>query len=149
MKTETFVLIKPDAVKRNLQTKIKKRILKGFENSCKKYFIQEKRFEQVSPSLAAAHYAEHAEKDFFQPLCEFLCSGPVIAMRVVAWPLESLPVEKDFAVKTVRNMLGAVGVPGTLRGDYGTSIQQNAVHAADSVEAAEREISLWCFRYCI
>ncbi|CCQ15979.1 Nucleoside diphosphate kinase [Rhodococcus sp. AW25M09] len=92
----------------------------------------------VSRDLASAHYAEHESKPFFPELLEFITSGPVVAAVL----------EGPRAIAAFRQIAGgtdpvAKAVPGTIRGDLALDGQQNLVHGSDSVESAEREISLW------
>ncbi len=127
----TFVMVKPDGVQRGLVGEVVSRLeRKGLKIvAMKMLWIQEE--------LAREHYAEHAEKPFFQALVDYITSGPVVAMVV----------EGKEAVKVVRTLVGATNpveaAPGTIRGDFGMDIGRNVVHASDSLESAEREISLF------
>ncbi|WP_214826598.1 nucleoside-diphosphate kinase [Exiguobacterium algae] len=128
---KTFLMIKPDGVKRGLIGEIVSR----FEN--KGYTLN--RLEMVTPTVevAEAHYAEHKEKPFFGELVEFLTSGPVVAME---WEGENIvAVSRLMIGKT--NPLDAQ--PGTIRGDLASTMSQNVIHGSDSVESAERELALW------
>lgn len=128
---KTFLMIKPDGVKRGLIGEIVSR----FEN--KGYMLN--RLEMVTPTVevAEAHYAEHKEKPFFGELVEFLTSGPVVAME---WEGENIvAVSRLMIGKT--NPLDAQ--PGTIRGDLASTMSQNVIHGSDSVESAERELALW------
>jgi nucleoside-diphosphate kinase len=91
----------------------------------------------VSRELAEKHYAEHKERPFFGELVDFITSSPVFAM---VW-------EGNNVIATARNMMGktnpADAAPGTIRGDYATSVGMNIIHGSDSPESAEREINLW------
>ena len=91
----------------------------------------------MSEELARTHYAEHAERPFFGDLVRFITSGPTVQM---VW-------EGPSAVEVVRKINGATDCldadVGTIRGDYGLSLQNNMAHASDSVETAEREIGLY------
>ena len=95
----------------------------------------------ASQELLSEHYAEHVGKSFFEPLVQFMGSGPVVAMRV----------EGDRVIEGFRALAGAtdptVALPGTIRGDlgrdWGLPVQQNLVHGSDSVESANRELALW------
>ena len=128
----TFVLIKPDALSKGYGLKILLRLEDaGFQ--IKRYHVLEAKRSRVEE-----HYEEHKNKDFFESLCEFLCSGPLAVVHVKGGDTE--------IVSTVRRMLGKVGERGTLRGDFGTTWMQNGIHAADSSEAALREIKLWFTR---
>jgi nucleoside-diphosphate kinase len=92
---------------------------------------------QISPELAANHYAEHKEKPFFGELTGYITSAPVVAM---VW-------QGDDCVTIVRKLVGATKVtesqPGTIRGDFGMHTNMNIIHASDSDESAEREIGLF------
>ncbi len=127
----TFVMVKPDGVQRGLIGEVISRLeRKGLKIvAMKMLWIQEE--------LAREHYAEHAEKPFFQALVDYITSGPVVAMVV----------EGKEAVKVVRTLVGATNPveasPGTIRGDFGMDIGRNVVHASDSLESAEREIYLF------
>ena len=127
----TFVMVKPDGVKRGLIGEVIKRIeQKGLK-------IVAMKMIEVSKELAEKHYAEHKEKPFFQNLISYITSGPVVAMVV----------EGKEAVKVMRNLVGKTNPieasPGTIRGDLAMDIGRNVVHASDSIESAEREISLF------
>lgn len=91
---------------------------------------------QVPVELAEEHYAEHKGKGFFKALIDFITSGPVLAMVI----------EGENAVAAVRQINGATNpleaVPGSIRGDFATSIDENVVHASDAVETAQRDRSL-------
>ncbi len=127
----TFVMIKPDAVQRGLIGEIISRLeRKGLK-------IVAMKMLNVDRDLAERHYAEHRDKPFFQSLVDYITSGPVVAMVV----------EGKNAVKVVRTLVGATNpqeaLPGTIRGDFGMDIGRNVIHASDSLESAEREISLF------
>ena len=127
----TFVMVKPDAVSRRLSGEIVARLeRRGFG-------IRAMRLLRVTPDQAAEHYAEHRDKPFFAELCEFITSGPSLAMVV----------EGPSAVATVRTMMGATNpldsAPGTIRGDYALQIGENVVHGSDSPESAAREIAIY------
>jgi len=127
----TFVMIKPDGVKRKLVGEIIGRIEK------KGYQITDIRMFTLSGQIASEHYAEHQNKPFFPELIEFITSGPVVAMIV----------EGEDAVKGISNMVGDTdpnnAKPGTIRFDYATSITYNIVHRSDSKERAKKEIRLF------
>lgn len=128
---KTFLMVKPDGVKRGLIGEI----ISRFEN--KGYTLN--RLELLTPSVetAQSHYAEHKEKTFFGELVDFLTSGPVVAME---WEGENIvTVSRLMIGKT--NPLDAQ--PGTIRGDFASTMSQNVIHGSDSVESAERELSLW------
>lgn len=128
---QTFLMVKPDGVERGLIGEIIARIeRKGF-------VIREMKMMQATEELAQAHYAEHAEKPFFGELVTFLTSGPVVALRV----------EGTDVVTVSRMMIGKTkpteAMPGTIRGDLANTMSENVIHGSDSVESAERELSLW------
>ncbi|XP_069037220.1 nucleoside diphosphate kinase 3 isoform X1 [Lepisosteus oculatus] len=127
----TFVAVKPDGVQRRLVGEITRRFeQKGFR-------LVGLKLVQASESLLKEHYRDLREKPFFRGLIRYMSSGPVVAM---VW--QGLDV-----VKTARKMLGetnpADSLPGTIRGDYCVEVGRNVVHGSDSVESAQREISLW------
>jgi nucleoside-diphosphate kinase len=127
----SFVLIKPDAVRRGLVGAVLSR-LEG-----KGLTIVALQLRQVTEELADAHYAEHVERPFYPPLRRFVTSGPSVA----------LIVEGDEAIDVVRTLNGATdgrkAAPGTIRGDFSLSNRENLVHGSDSPESAAREIALW------
>lgn len=127
----SFLLIKPDAVKRRLIGKIIERIeQKGLQIVAMNAFVP-------SVELAKEHYKEHVNKNFYEGLINFITSGRVVA----------IVVEGVDAVAVCRNLIGATdplkSAAGTIRGDFGMSIGRNLIHGSDSVEAAKREISIW------
>jgi nucleoside-diphosphate kinase len=127
----TFVMIKPDGVQRGFIGEIIRRLeRRGLK-------IVAIKMLKMSYELASQHYAEHREKVFFKGLLDYIMSGPVVAMVV----------EGKNAVKIVRALVGdtdpAKASPGTIRGDYGTDIGRNIIHASDSIKSAEKEISLF------
>jgi len=127
----SFVLIKPDAVRRGLAGAI----ISRFESKGLSIVAMELR--QMTGELADQLYAEHVERPFYPPLRLFVISGPSVAMIV----------EGDEAVDVVRTINGATdgrnAAPGTIRGDFALSNRENLVHGSDSLESAEREIALW------
>jgi len=128
---QTLILVKPDAMQRGLAGEIISRVeRKGLK-------IVALRMLQVDAALAGRHYEAHTEKPFFKSLVEFITASPIIAMVV----------EGRHAVDVVRQTMGqtdsAQAAPGTIRGDLAMDIQNNLVHGSDSVESAEREISLY------
>ena len=127
----TLILLKPDCVQRRLMGQV----LSRFEN--KGLNIIAMKMLQVTPELAAEHYAEHVEKPFYPSLEAFITGAPVVAMVI----------EGRDAIRVVREMLGATSgleaAAGTIRGDMSSSRQMNLVHASDGPEAAEREINLY------
>ena len=132
---KTLVLVKPDGVARSLVGEIIGRI----EN--KGYTITQLRMMQADRALLEQHYAEHQGKPFFEPLVEFMLSGPIVAMVV----------EGNRVIEGFRNIAGTtdptVAAPGTIRGDLardqGTKVLQNLVHGSDSPESAAREIQIF------
>lgn len=128
---ETLVLVKPDGVKKHICGEI----IARFER--KGLSIKAIKMIQVPVELAKKHYAEHEGKGFFKDLIDFITSGPVLAMVI----------EGENAVAAVRQINGATdplkAVPGSVRGDFATSIDENVVHASDAPETAAREIGLW------
>lgn len=133
MKTEerTFVAIKPDAVKRGLMGKIIDRFeTKGFK-------IVGMKLLQVTPELAAKHYAEHKGKSFYNRLIYYITSAPIVAMVVQGYN----------AVESVRHIVGATSPlnadVGTIRADFAQIMEYNVVHASDSIESANREIDIY------
>jgi nucleoside-diphosphate kinase len=128
---QTFVMVKPDGVRRRLVGEVIRRI------EAKGYDIREMKLMTVDESLAKKHYAEHVDKPFFDELVSFVTSGPSVAMVV----------EGADAVAGLRQIMGATNpldaTPGSIRGDFATEITQNIVHGSDSPESAEREINLF------
>jgi nucleoside-diphosphate kinase len=133
VKTQTFVMCKPDAVERGLVGEIVAR----FER--KGFTLVAAELRSVDRGFAEAHYAEHAEKPFFGELVDFLIRSAVFAMIVEG------PSDNTFSL--VRKVVGATKVddaePGTIRGDFATITTENLVHASDSHESSAREIALW------
>ena len=131
MSQRTLVLLKPDAVRRGLVGTI----LSRYEAKGLSIVAMEHR--TVDASVADQHYAEHVEKGFYPGLRDFVTGGPIV----------SLVLEGDEAVEIVRALNGATdgrkAAPGTIRGDFSISNQQNLVHGSDSPESAEREIAIW------
>jgi nucleoside-diphosphate kinase len=132
---ETLVLIKPDAVSRNLTGEILARI------EAKGYSLVDITLIQADRELLANHYEEHEGKPFYEPLIEFMQSGPIVAVRVAG----------NRVIEGFRSLSGTTdpttAAPGTIRGDlgrdWGLAVQQNLVHGSDSPESAERELALW------
>ena len=127
----TLLIIKPDAVQRDLVDEIIARV-KG-----KGLRIDSRRRMRIDPNLAERHYAEHKDKPFFAELVDFIGSGDVIVAKVTG----------PEAISVLRTLMGATDPakadPGTLRGDYGKEITQNLVHGSDSPESARRELDLF------
>lgn len=132
---ETLVLVKPDGVQRGLTGEVLRRI------ETKGYSLVDIRLVHADRALLSAHYAEHEGKPFYEPLVEFMSSGPVVAIRA----------EGNRVIEGFRSLAGAtdptVAAPGTIRGDlgrdWGLNVQQNLVHGSDSTLSAERELALW------
>ncbi|MDY0088178.1 MAG: nucleoside-diphosphate kinase [Coriobacteriia bacterium] len=131
MVQRTYIMIKPDAVARGLVGAIVSR----FE-TCG-LTIERMEHGRVSPDEAAANYAEHEGKPFYPGLIEYITSGSVVKM-VLSGP---------EAVVVCRKLMGATNprdaAPGTIRGDFGLTLDANIVHGSDSPESAEREISIF------
>ncbi len=127
----SFVMVKPDGVKRGLASSIMAR----FE--AKGYTICGAKLMQMSEDLAKTHYAEHKERPFFGELVSFITSGPVFAMVL----------EGEGVIEEARKMIGKTdpkeAAPGTIRGDYAILKSENIIHGSDSPESAKREISLF------
>ena len=136
MSTEkTLILVKPDGVRRGLVGEVISRI------ETKGYAIDALRMLQADAALLEKHYAEHVGKPFYNPLVEFMMSGPIVA--IVA--------SGNRVIEGFRSLAGAtdptVAAPGTIRGDLardqGTKVIQNLVHGSDSPESAAREIQIF------
>ena len=128
---KTFVMIKPNAVQRNLSGEIIKRIeQKGF-------MINALKFIKVSKEQAQKHYAVHKERPFFNELVISITSNPVVVMVVSG----------NNAVEIMRFLAGATkpteSLPGTIRGDFSNDIGMNVVHTSDSVENAKYEMGIY------
>lgn len=127
----TFIMVKPDGVRRGLIGEIVGR----FER--KGLALEKIRHLTIDEELARRHYAEHVEKPFFPELLGFITSGPVVAME---WSGES-------AVSVARTVMGATNpreaAPGTIRGDLGIEVTENLVHGSDSQESARRELGIF------
>jgi nucleoside-diphosphate kinase len=128
---QTLILLKPDAVQRRLVGPITER----FER--KGLRLAGLKLVKAPRELAEKHYAVHKGKPFYESLLSFLTSGPTVAM---VW-------EGREAVAACRNLIGltdgAKAAPGSIRGDFGISVQNNLVHGSDSPENAAQEIALW------
>lgn len=127
----TFVMVKPDGVRRKLVGRIIERIEQ------RNFDIVAMNMLTPSRELAEAHYAVHKGKEFYEPLLEFIISGPVVAMVV----------EGENSIMLMRNMMGATNpknaLSGTIRGDYTISTRENLIHSSDSTESAAYELKLW------
>jgi nucleoside-diphosphate kinase len=131
----SLVLVKPDGVRRGLSGEVIRRI------EAKGYGLVALELRRATRELLAAHYAEHEGKPFYEPLVEFMLSGPVAAMVI----------EGERCIEGFRALAGATdptaALPGTIRGDlardWGLKVQQNLVHGSDAAESADREIGIW------
>jgi nucleoside-diphosphate kinase len=128
---QTLILVKPDAFARGLTGEIIGRFeRKGLKLAALKMMT-------LDEDIARHHYAEHEGKPFFDGLVDFITSGPLVAMII----------EGPNAVPAGRQLIGSThgvfAAPGTIRGDYATSMQRNLVHASDSEASAEREIAIY------
>ncbi|MBS3782337.1 MAG: nucleoside-diphosphate kinase [Candidatus Thermoplasmatota archaeon] len=127
----TFLMVKPDGVHRGLIGKVVSRIEeRGLR-------IVAMKMMKIDRETAEEHYAEHEGKDFYEPLLEYITSGPVVAMAV----------RGNSAISLIRDIVGETdpqdASPGTIRGDFGIDIGRNIVHAADSEESAQRELNIF------
>ncbi|HOK96408.1 MAG TPA: nucleoside-diphosphate kinase [Anaerohalosphaeraceae bacterium] len=131
MPQRTLIIIKPDAVQRQLVG----RIISRFEDKGLK--IAAAKFMQISEDLARRHYAVHAGKPFFEGVVRYLASSPVLVMVL----------EGDGVIEMARKLMGKTfgneAEPGTIRGDFGASRGYNLVHGSDSPESAAYEIGLY------
>jgi nucleoside-diphosphate kinase len=131
----TLVLVKPDGVRRGLTGEVLRRI------EAKGYRLVALQQRSADRELLVRHYAEHEGKPFFEPLVEFMSSGPLVAAVF----------EGERCIEGFRALAGATdptqAAPGSIRGDlgrdWGVAVQQNIVHGSDSTESAEREIAIW------
>ena len=135
MTERTLILVKPDGVERGLTGQVLARVeARGFR------LAELKKLDATRESLEQ-HYAEHQGKPFFEPLVEFMMSGPVVAAVF----------EGESVIESFRAMAGVSdpvkAAAGTIRGDlaraWGEKVQKNIVHGSDSSESAEREIGIW------
>ena len=128
---KTLSIIKPDAVERNLDNEIKQMFIKNGFNISKEKKIQ------IEKSEAEKFYKVHETKPFYNDLCSYLSSGPIVAMIL----------EKKNAVNDNRKLMGATNPKdaedGTIRKKYGISIDKNSIHGSDSVENAKIEIDFF------
>lgn len=127
----TFVMIKPDGVRKNLIGEV----ISRFEKRGLK--VQALKMMSLSRDQAERLYEVHREKPFYEELVNFVLSGPVVTMIL----------NGNDAVRTVREIMGATNpreaVPGTIRGDFAEIITENIVHGADSEENAKREMTIF------
>jgi len=135
MAERTLILVKPDGVQRGTVGEVIRRV------EAKGYRLVALEQRTATEDLLAEHYAEHVGKPFYQPLVDFMLSGPVV----------SLVAEGHRVIEGFRLLAGATdptsAAPGTIRGDlardWGLRVQQNLVHGSDSAESAAREVALW------
>ncbi len=131
----TLVLVKPDGVRRGLTGEVLRRV------EAKGYALVALELRTATRDLLEAHYAEHVGKPFYEPLVDFMSSGPVVAAVV----------EGHRVVEGWRTLMGTTdpttAAPGSIRGDlardWGKKVQENLVHGSDSPDSAAREISIW------
>ncbi len=131
----SLVLVKPDAVRRNLVGEVLRRV------EAKGYDLVAAQMRTADRDVLERHYAEHEGKPFYEPLVEFMSSGPLLAVVI----------EGERCIEGFRALAGATdptaALPGTIRGDlgrdWGLKVQQNLVHGSDSPESAAREIDIW------
>ena len=127
----TLVLIKPGGVSRNLIGEITSRV------EARNLKVVGLKLINAERATVEAHYAEHKERPFFKDVCDYLVSGPIIAMAVSG----------TNATKAIRAMMGATNpldaAPGTVRGDLALSIDDNLTHSSSDPEAAAHELKLW------
>ncbi|MBE7372007.1 nucleoside-diphosphate kinase [Dermacoccus barathri] len=131
----SLVIVKPDGYRRGLTGEVLRRI------EAKGYTLAALQVTEATREQLAEHYAEHEGKPFYEPLVEFMGSGPVVVAVI----------EGNDCIKGFRSLAGATNpteaAPGSIRGDlgrdWGLKVQQNIVHGSDSTESAEREIGIW------
>ncbi|MBR5259671.1 MAG: nucleoside-diphosphate kinase [Eggerthellaceae bacterium] len=128
---KTYSMIKPDGVRNGHIGEIINRIERvGLK-------IERMELGMVTPELAEANYGEHKGKPFYEGLIAYITSGPVVKMVVTG----------ENAVATMRKLMGATNpadaAPGTIRGDFGLTVDENVIHGSDSPESAEREIGVF------
>lgn len=132
MTQRTLVLLKPDAVRRGLVGEIIGRIERKAG-----WTIGALELRSLDQDTLEAHYGEHKGKVFYEPLVAFMSSGPIVA----------LVVEGERVIEGVRQLAGPTdpiaAAPGSIRGDFGTIVRENLIHASDSEESAERELKLF------
>jgi nucleoside-diphosphate kinase len=127
----TYAMIKPDGVARHLMGEVVSRIER------KGYKIVDMKLMLIPREMAERHYGEHKGKPFFEGLVSFITSGPVLAMVL----------EGEKVISGWRTMMGATNpadaTPGSIRGDYASTIDENVAHGSDSPESAAREIDIF------
>jgi nucleoside-diphosphate kinase len=128
----SLVLLKPDTVRRGLVGEILGRVERKAD-----WTIVAMELRTLDRGTLEQHYAEHVGKPFYEPLVEFMASGPAVA----------LVVEGGRVVEGLRQLAGSTdpiaAAPGSIRGDFGTVVRENLIHASDSEASAEREIKLF------
>ncbi|SCK20145.1 nucleoside diphosphate kinase [Streptomyces sp. WMMB 714] len=132
MSQRTLVLFKPDAVRRGLIGELLGRI-----ESKSGWKVAALELRTLEKETLEQHYAEHVGKPFYEPLVEFMQSGPSVV----------LVVEGERVIEGVRALAGPTdpiaAAPGSIRGDFGTIVRENLIHASDSEESAERELKIF------
>ncbi|MDT9690354.1 nucleoside-diphosphate kinase [Streptomyces sp. P9(2023)] len=132
MSQRTLVLLKPDAVRRGLIGEIIGRIERKAG-----WTISALELRELSQETLEQHYGEHKGKPFYEPLMGFMQSGPVVA----------LVVDGERVIEGLRTLAGPTdpiaATPGSIRGDYGTIVRENLIHASDSEESAARELKIF------
>ncbi|MER5972377.1 nucleoside-diphosphate kinase [Streptomyces sp. NPDC002055] len=132
MSQRTLVLLKPDAVRRGLIGEVIGRIERKAG-----WTISALELRDLERGVLEQHYGEHVGKPFYEPLMEFMSSGPVVVMVV----------EGERVIEGVRTLAGPTdpiaAAPGSIRGDFGTIVRENLIHASDSEESAEREMKIF------
>ena len=127
----TYSMIKPDGVENRHVGEIISRIERAGLT------IEKMELTMVTPEQAAENYKEHESKPFYDSLISYITSGPVVKMVVAG----------EGAVAVMRKLMGATNcaqaAPGTIRGDFGLTVDRNVIHGSDSVESAEREIGVF------
>ncbi|CAN5386092.1 nucleoside-diphosphate kinase [soil metagenome] len=127
----TLVLVKPGGVQRNLTGEILARIER------RSLRVVGLKLMNAERTTVEEHYAEHSERPFFKGVVDYLTSGPVVA----------LAVQGEGAITAIRTMMGATrpleAAPGTIRGDYALTVEDNLTHSSDGPESAARELGLW------
>lgn len=132
MSQRTLVLLKPDTVRRGLIGEVVGRIERKAQWS-----VTALELRTLDRATLEQHYAEHVGRPFYEPLMDFMASGPSVAMVV----------EGERVIEGVRALAGPTdpiaAAPGSIRGDFGTIVRENLIHASDSEESAEREIKIF------
>ena len=127
----SLVIVKPDGYRRGLTGEVLRRI------EAKGYSLAALQVTEATREQLAEHYAEHEGKPFYEPLVEFMSSGPVVVAVI----------EGNDCIKGFRSLAGATNpteaAPGSIRGDLALSNRENLVHGSDSAESAAREMAIW------